>query len=616
MARKTQANLRDRTELILEDSGNAIFQAADVTSRMGDAVKRVSESLPQKIKYIVNVANDSREVDIDTEGLLEIEKVECPVDQHPRRYIRWERWNDKLYLDIPSKPAASSLGTLTGTVTFSDGSTAISGSSTLFTSELEEGWYIQKSTGSTWYPIETITDDTNLVLGVACVTADDGADTASATKYWFKYAFIYCDKDHYLTEQTDLVGAIDLVAGYAKGSMLIHVDALGSGTIDKNSLLTIAGVVGTYRVTADATIAGNEVDLKISPSLESIAPNNAVVTIQPSSLYPSLERILPELLAGMVAQDHVGDARTEIASAVTLHTTITTAIGKLGTEAVLAIADLVKSRDEINKTDISGVITAVNQIQKQVDRAEKAIKKGDAFIGKKNDEAVGILKGVPARIDKAISDIGMAKSRIIDRTGNAITAVDAMAAQTTLGIADLASARDLQNTVARGQNPVMTYIQSAGSQYQAALTKSGEVSANLRLKGMNTDHLNGANSELNAAMAKINLSNSYLNVDTPSTLHNNNAARELQAANTLLGKANVLLNLDVKSASYMRNAQVEIQAGNAYLGQGNTYISQLTARLRIVSSVYSGGQTWAANKIAKAERDLDRLVEPGQTEYY
>jgi len=72
--------------------------------------------------------------------------------------------------------------TLSGTVTFTSGSDAISGSGTSFTTELSAGDKIKKSSGSTWYTVSAITDDSNLTLSSNVVASDDGADTADATE--------------------------------------------------------------------------------------------------------------------------------------------------------------------------------------------------------------------------------------------------------------------------------------------------------------------------------------------------------------------------------------------------------------------------------------------------
>ncbi len=622
----TSAELVERTEVILEDTGNAVFLADAISSQLQDALKKASFYIPWMVRQTLFAIAGSRELDLSTiDNLRYIQDIEYPIDRDPRRFRNFSEFHNTLRMDIDSKPTAGiqqkdnllttgqSNQVLTGTVTFTANSTAVTGSGTAFTTELRVGYYISPTSGTVWYRVAKITDDTNLVLAEVVKTADGGANTG--TYYWFQPVYLYCAKNHYVEKtQTDFVGAIDLAAGYAKDSGIVRVDALGTGTMPRDMLFTIAGVDGVYRITDDATIGTNEADIFFDPPLKGVAGNDAVVTFYGSSLTDELEAIIPDYTAGLVARNWVGNARTQIASAITLHTTITTAIGKLGTEAVLAIDDLAKSRTEINKVDISGVVTAVNQIQKQVDRAEAEIKAGKAFIGKKNDAAIDLLNKVEERVDKAISDVGMAKSKIVDRTTEAIASVDAMAAQTTLGIADLASGRALQNLIPIGGNPVVKYIQSAGSQYQAAVAKSGEAVANLRVRGMGTEHLNGAGVELQAGLAKVSLANSYLNVDRPSTLHNNNAARELQAANTLFSKANVLLNLDVKSAPLVRNAQVEIQAGNAYLGQGNSYLNQLAARLRIVNSVNTL-QVWADRKIEESERKLKGLSKPRQKNY-
>ena len=84
---------------------------------------------------------------------------------------------------------------------------------------------------------------------------------------------------HHTIGTTDEAGAIDLAAGYAEGDTTIHVDALGTGTINKGSILTIADNTGQYVVTADATIAANECDVIITPGLNAAVLDGAVVTL-------------------------------------------------------------------------------------------------------------------------------------------------------------------------------------------------------------------------------------------------------------------------------------------------------------------------------------------------
>lgn len=71
-------------------------------------------------------------------------------------------------------------GTLSGTVTFTLGSTSITGSGTSFSDELEAGNYIRKSDGEDWYTVASIGSDT---LTLTTASNDDGDDTVDATLY-------------------------------------------------------------------------------------------------------------------------------------------------------------------------------------------------------------------------------------------------------------------------------------------------------------------------------------------------------------------------------------------------------------------------------------------------
>ena len=114
--------------------------------------------------------------------------------------------------------------------------------------------------------------------------------------------YLFCAKLQRLTETDDLVGAIDNApSGYAAGVATIHVDTLGTGTIYKNTKFTITGDTTTYRVTSDVTLATNECDLAISPVLAAAVADNVVVTLETSTLNPTLERIFCDLVAGRAA---------------------------------------------------------------------------------------------------------------------------------------------------------------------------------------------------------------------------------------------------------------------------------------------------------------------------
>ena len=152
------------------------------------------------------------------------------------------------------------------------------------------------------------------VLGLLMdVDPNDSADADAEVD-----VFVWFRKHHRVSQLTDLAGAIDLVAGYAAGVTTIHIDALqSSGTFAENTLFTIANCRGTYRATADATIATNECDVIIFPALEDAIVDNAVVTIIGSTLDARLERLVVQLAAararlsksGMYVNEDYGGAR-------------------------------------------------------------------------------------------------------------------------------------------------------------------------------------------------------------------------------------------------------------------------------------------------------------------
>lgn len=332
MARKSHSTITNDIEIILRDSSNTIFgksggaEEQDITGAITAGLREISTYVPDVVDHWLAAKRKSRYVDVSTRaGILGVNYAVWPlllkdtsgnliddwdIDVN-RRNVVYDGLN--IRMDLRIAPTPSITDTLTGTVTFSDGSTAVSGSSTVFSTELRPGYYIKKSGSSTWYRVASITDATNIVLAATALTADDGADTAGATIYWRADVLVNCNKIHHLTSQSDLSGEVKVA--HAKGVWQMNIDLLGTGTIDENLMFTIAGVDGTYRVTADATIAGNAATIYFEPGLEGIAPDNAVITFVGSSLTPRLEIILADLCAAHLAINWIEDGRTALETA-------------------------------------------------------------------------------------------------------------------------------------------------------------------------------------------------------------------------------------------------------------------------------------------------------------
>ena len=634
MGSKTESALVDRAEEILEDgTSNLIFTEALIKSQMQDGLSEISQFVPNEVKHILNTFNNSKELDLSTiTGINDIRKIEFPVGKDPRVFRNFNYWGDVVELDIQNsaRPAASVLGDLTGTVTFSDGSTAISGSGTAFTTELEEGWYIKKSTSSTWHRIATITDDTNLVLETQVATADDGADTVGATDYWFQYAFLYCSKVHYLSQLTDLLGAIDLTAGYEAGAMLIHIDSLqASGTITKNTVLTIAGVSDSYRVTADATIASNECDVKISPSLAGDVGNDAVVTIRSSSLTSELERILPELTAGRVAKNWIGDLRTQIDGAIVAIDLANTQVDLIAARNTQMVTDVASIRSAVNaslavaktaitlaNTEVDLIGAEITQIGTDVDsirsaanaklteaqaaialantQADSAVTQAAAIVTAIGDhtgsaqEVQTAIELANTQLDLAIADLVLMQTDITDNDAAFDAALVATNTALDKAVADIASGDALLNIIPIGGSDTPTkYQQAAMAQVSTARGFAQEAMA---LATEKNDYNQLAIAELQSARVSFTEAQMYLSLEGAITRENALAVSAyMQAGQGFIREAQAYTQSDAQQvANYARVVGGDVSTINSLLNKANGYFREADTYVRADASTTAG----------------------------
>lgn len=205
-----------------------------------NVLRQISRVSPYMVKEVLTTIENSKELDISSiEDLIRIEKLEYPTGNSPRSYRNFKEIDaDTIEIDTTLVPDAGGSSTLTGTVTFTSGSAAITGSGTAFSTELAVGYHIKKSGGTRWYLIYSIESDTALTLAEA--SRDTGADTADATQYCYETVYVYCAKLHSLTKSSStlnplqeilLVDGVCASAAIAKAREHINkVNVGGAGT--------------------------------------------------------------------------------------------------------------------------------------------------------------------------------------------------------------------------------------------------------------------------------------------------------------------------------------------------------------------------------------------------
>jgi len=91
------AAILNRLEILLDDESNALWTEAQLTEHVTNALRDLSQYVPQEKKGTVATAADSRAVDIS--ALTErvgIVAVEYPIDLWPRQLVRFDVWIDVL----------------------------------------------------------------------------------------------------------------------------------------------------------------------------------------------------------------------------------------------------------------------------------------------------------------------------------------------------------------------------------------------------------------------------------------------------------------------------------------------------------------------------------------
>lgn len=108
----TLTTARDRLEVVLQDSGNAIWATGDLDEALRQALEQYSRFRPAHAIGTITLAAAGREISISSlTGLLRVEKVWWDYDStapgHPPQWRRFETWPGSIiYVNDQSQPAS------------------------------------------------------------------------------------------------------------------------------------------------------------------------------------------------------------------------------------------------------------------------------------------------------------------------------------------------------------------------------------------------------------------------------------------------------------------------------------------------------------------------------
>lgn len=361
------------------------FTDAELELITQQIVEEVSEKSPNIVREVLLTYDESKELDISGIDMIGIIRAEYPVANNPRDYrnvIKID--NQTVELDITTAPTEDAdNGTLAGTVTFTAGSTAVTGSSTVFSSVLAADYHIRKSTGSRWYRIESVTDATNLVLAEVCRGEDGGADSAASTVWRDEeVAYLFCKKNHKLADSGLLTGTLT----FAKGTTAVT----GAGTAFTTELVVgsrIKTSSGTdiYRV-ASITNATALV-LTSTCSTADDGADGAGTTIfydkDDTTLDSGEENAVILGATALAAQTFVNNIRTHIKKATDLLLSVDAVILDMADRLSKAISYLSTGSGKI-EDERTSANTAIDSVTAGINRALDDLLLGESYINKVN----------------------------------------------------------------------------------------------------------------------------------------------------------------------------------------------------------------------------------------
>ncbi len=297
---KAFATLIDECEQELQDTGNAIWTAAELGIQLEDAIKEVSEYKTHVMEYVYTIESRT--------GIATSDTADALVDATETQFLSTD--TDKvIYNTLNNTWAIVTAFVSTSQLTLSkdimvDGNENYEmynkGCRTRSQINIED---ITDYEGPAKHGVIALEYPKGIrrnfkidgdILTIDVVRVSDSKVVEPATNV---EVHIWIEARQRVSQLTDLAGAINN-GNLTVGTTTISVDGLsGTEIVAEDTLLTIAGARGIYRVTDDVTLSSGGGDLVIFPGLLDVIVDGDVVTITGSTLTRELERLVVELTA-------------------------------------------------------------------------------------------------------------------------------------------------------------------------------------------------------------------------------------------------------------------------------------------------------------------------------
>lgn len=379
MSGLSSANLITAARVGLREAAASIWSDAEMTSWCAQVAREISRKVGLPKRANLSIIEYTKDVDLGSLSYIDLLRVEYPIgnDSYEPIWRGYTQFGSTLTLDIDAVPTITD-GTLTGTVTWAPNYRTVTGSGTLFTEELTEGYLIQvgkvADAAYKWYSIAEIVDDTHLTLN-EIFEESTTADTVSLTKYRDSNS---CVRVYYTADYT-VSTTSDMPAQY-----------------DEIAILGIVAHAATEYASNYAQVKLTDVTSKLSSASTSAGNISARITQAVADLTSGRTNLVTEWAAYSLVLNDVETALdaidTDLASART-NVAVTSAGGNLSAKYTETARTLVqetqqridKARSHLDaaKTnhdyidiaaqELSGAASYANQAQSYITQAEQSI---------------------------------------------------------------------------------------------------------------------------------------------------------------------------------------------------------------------------------------------------